>query len=235
MLEWYQAYSDFNDLMDLTQDLITTLVDKVCGTRRVTYRNRVIDFDEWRRMTMREAVLEHWPAEATRPTPEGLMERESLEAAAAEIGLDFDPKLNDGQLLGEIFEQVAEPHLIGPTFIIEYPTQLSPLSKQKAADPRFVERFELYVANMEIANAFSELNDPVEQRRRFEEQMRQRERGDEEAMMFDEDYIRALSYGMPPTGGEGIGIDRLVMVLTNQHSIRDVILFPHMRPESKKD
>ena len=160
------------------------------------------------------------------------MERKRLEAAAAAINLNFDPKLNDGQLLGAIFEQVAEPHLTNPTFITEFPTELSPLSKQKSADPRFVERFELYIANMEIANAFSELNDPVEQRRRFEEQVRQRERGDEEAMMFDEDYIRALSYGMPPTGGEGIGIDRLVMILTNQSSIRDVILFPHMRPEA---
>jgi lysyl-tRNA synthetase class 2 len=232
MLEWYQAYSDFNDLMDLTEDLITTLVDKVCGTRQAPFRDRVIDFNDWRRMTMREAVLEYWPAEATRPTKEGLMERERLEAAAAEIGLAFDPKLNDGQLLGAIFDHLVEPHLINPTFITEFPTELSPLSKQKAADPRFVERFELYIANMEIANAFSELNDPVEQRRRFEEQMRLRERGDEEAMMLDEDYIRALSYGMPPTGGEGIGIDRLVMILTNQHSIRDVILFPHMRPES---
>jgi lysyl-tRNA synthetase class 2 len=235
MLEWYQAYSDFNELMDLTQDLITTLVDKVCGTRQAPYRDHMIDFNEWRRMTMREAVLEYWPAEATRPTAEGLMERGRLEAAAAEIDLAFDPKLNNGQLLGAIFEHVVEPHLINPTFITEFPTELSPLSKQKAADPRFVERFELYIANMEIANAFSELNDPAEQRRRFEDQMRQRDSGDEEAMMFDEDYIRALSYGMPPTGGEGVGIDRLVMILTNQHSIRDVILFPHMRPESKKD
>jgi lysyl-tRNA synthetase class 2 len=240
MLEWYQAYSDFNDLMDLTQDLITTLVDKVCGTRRTPYRDLMIDFNEWRMMTMREAVLEYWPAEAKRPTTEGLtledlMERGPLEAAAAEIGMTFDPKLNDGQLLGAIFEHVVEPHLINPTFITEFPTELSPLSKQKAADPRFVERFELYIANMEIANAFSELNDPAEQRRRFEQQMKQRAGGDEEAMMFDEDYIRALSYGMPPTGGEGIGIDRLVMIMTNQHSIRDVILFPHMRPEAKKD
>jgi lysyl-tRNA synthetase, class II len=240
MLEWYQAYSDFNDLMDLTEELITMLVDKVCGTRRVVYRDKVIDFNQWQRLTMCEAVLKYWPDQnegATRPAPEGLtlenlMERKRLEAAAAAINLNFDPKLNDGQLLGAIFEQVVEPHLINPTFITEFPTELSPLSKQKAADPRFVERFELYIANMEIANAFSELNDPVEQRRRFEEQARRRERGDEEAMMFDEDYIRALSYGMPPTGGEGIGIDRLVMILTNQRSIRDVILFPHMRPES---
>jgi lysyl-tRNA synthetase, class II len=235
MLEWYQAYSDYNDLMDLTQDLIMTLVDKVCGTRQAPYRDQVIDFNAWRRMTMREAALEYWPAGAKRPSEEELMERGSLEAAAAEIGLGFDPKLNDGQLLGAIFEHVVEPHLINPTFITEFPTELSPLSKQKASDSRFVERFELYIANMEIANAFSELNDPVEQRRRFEDQMKQRAGGDEEAMVLDEDYIRALSYGMPPTGGEGVGIDRLVMILTNQHSIRDVILFPHMRPESKKD
>ncbi|HEX5083664.1 MAG TPA: lysine--tRNA ligase [Blastocatellia bacterium] len=235
MLEWYQAYSDYNDLMDLTQDLIMTLVDKVCGTRQAPYRDQAIDFNAWRRMTMREATLEYWPAGAKRPSEEELMERGSLEAAAAEIGIGFDPKLNDGQLLGAIFEHVVEPHLINPTFITEFPTELSPLSKQKASDSRFVERFELYIANMEIANAFSELNDPIEQRRRFEDQMKQRAGGDEEAMVLDEDYIRALSYGMPPTGGEGVGIDRLVMILTNQHSIRDVILFPHMRPESKKD
>jgi len=233
MLEWYQAYSDFNDLMDLTEELITMLVDKVCGTRRIVYQDHVIDFDQWQRLTMREAVLKYWPDDSTRPSLEGLMERRQLEDAAAALDLGFDPKLNDGQLLGEIFEHLVEPHLIHPTFITEFPTELSPLSKQKADDPRFVERFELYVANMEIANAFSELNDPAEQRRRFEEQMTQRERGDEEAMVMDEDYIRALSYGMPPTGGEGIGIDRLVMILTNQRSIRDVILFPHMRPESK--
>ncbi len=237
MLEWYQAYSDFHDLMDLTQELITRLVDKVCGTRQVVYQDRVIDFDRWQRLTMREAVLQYWPTQgeddATRPTLEGLVDRGQLEEAARALNLGYDPKLNDGQLLGEIFEHVVEPHLSHPTFIIEFPTELSPLSKQKADDPRFVERFELFIANMEIANAFSELNDPAEQRRRFEEQMRQRERGDEDAMVLDEDYIRALSYGMPPTAGEGVGIDRLVMILTNQRSIRDVILFPHMRPESK--
>lgn len=235
MLEWYQAYSDFNDLMDLTQELVTTLADKVCGTRQVVYQEQVIDFDQWRRFTMREAVLEYWPDDKrdALPTLDGLLDRAQLEAAAAAITLSYDPKLNDGQLLGAIFEAVAEPRLIHPTFITEFPTELSPLSKQKADDPQFVERFELYIANMEVANAFSELNDPAEQRRRFEEQMKQREGGDEEAMVLDEDYIRALSYGMPPTGGEGVGIDRLVMILTNQRSIRDVILFPHMRPESK--
>ena len=234
MLEWYQAYSDFNDLMDLTEELIKGLVDRVCGTRQVLYQDHLIDFDQWRRMTMREAVIHYWPDEATRPTLEGLMDRRQLEEAAAAIDLSIDPKLNNGQLLGEIFEKIAEPHLIHPTFITEFPTDLSPLSKQKADDPRFVDRFELFIANMEIANAFSELNDPAEQKRRFEEQASQRDRGDEEAMVMDEDYVRALSYGMPPTAGEGVGIDRLVMLLTNQHSIRDVILFPHMRPEAPK-
>jgi lysyl-tRNA synthetase class 2 len=139
--------------------------------------------------------------------------------------------LDYGHLLGEIFEQVAEARLINPTFITEFPTELSPLSKQNKDDPRFVDRFELFISGMEIANAFCEINDPVDQRQRFEAQMKLRERGDEEAMVVDEDYIRALSYGMPPTAGEGIGIDRLVMLLTNSRSIRDVILFPHMRPE----
>jgi lysyl-tRNA synthetase class 2 len=233
MLEWYQSYSDYRDLMNLTQELITMLVDQVRGNRQVIYQDHVIDFNNWQRLTMREAVLKYWPDDATRPTLEGLMDRRLLEDAAAALDLNFDPRLNDGYLLGEIFEYVVEPHLIHPTFITEHPTQLSPLSKQRPDDPRFTERFELYIGRMEMANAFSELNDPVEQRRRFEEQMKQRESGDDEAMMFDEDYIRALSYGMPPTAGEGIGIDRLVMILTNQRSIRDVILFPHMRPETK--
>jgi lysyl-tRNA synthetase, class II len=236
MLEWYQAYSDFNDLMDLTQELITMLADKVCGTRKIKYQDEEIDFDNWQRLSMREAVLKYWPAEqaAAKPSLEGLMNRAELEAAAVALGIGFDPKLNNGQLLGEIFDHVAEPNLIDPTFIVEYPTELSPLSKQSQSDPRFVERFELFIARMEAANAFSELNDPSEQRRRFEQQMSQRERGDDEAMVMDEDYIRALSYGMPPTAGEGVGIDRLVMILTNRHSIRDVILFPHMRPEQSR-
>jgi lysyl-tRNA synthetase, class II len=233
MLEWYQAYSDYTDLMDFTEDLFKHLADKVCGTRQLIYQEHEIDFDNWERMTMRDAVIRYWPDGLAAPTQEGLLERPVLEAAAAALELSYDPKLNNGQLLGEIFEHVAEPHLINPTFITEYPTDLSPLSKQKPDDPRFVERFELFIANMELGNGFSELNDPEEQRLRFEQQMEQRAAGDAEAMVMDEDYIRALSYGMPPTAGEGVGIDRLVMILTNQRSIRDVVLFPHMRPESK--
>jgi lysyl-tRNA synthetase class 2 len=235
MLEFYQAYSDFNDLITLTEELVTSLADKVCGTRQIKYQDDLIDFGHWKRLTMREAVREYWPAEisSVKPSIDALLNRQELERAAAALSLNYDPKLNDGQLLGEIFEHVAEPHLINPTFITEFPTVLSPLSKQQPDDPRFVERFELFIAGMEIANAFSELNDPAEQQRRFEEQMQQRAGGDDEAMVMDEDYIRALSYGMPPTAGEGIGVDRLVMILTNQRSIRDVILFPHMRPETK--
>ncbi|MBI1765734.1 MAG: lysine--tRNA ligase [Acidobacteria bacterium] len=235
MLEWYQAYSDYRDLMDLTEELLTLLADRVCGTRQVPYQGQTINFDNWQRLTMREAVLKYWPDDKAdaQPSLDGLLERGALEQAAAAAEMNFDPKLNDGQLLGALFERVAEPHLLDPTFIIEYPTELSPLSKQNQTDPRFVDRFELFIASMEVANGFSELNDPIEQRRRFEEQMQQRAGGDDEAMVMDEDYIRALSYGMPPTAGEGIGIDRVVMLLTNQHSIRDVILFPHMRPESK--
>ena len=221
--------------MNLTEELIAGLVEQVCGTKQIQDQENSLDFGNWQRLTMREAVLKYWPESLNdkKPALDDLMNRAELEKAAAALELSFDPKLNDGYLLGEIFEHVAEPHLINPTFITEFPTELSPLSKQKADDPRFVDRFELFIAQMEIANAFSELNDPAEQKRRFEEQTKQREGGDDEAMMMDEDYIRALSYGMPPTAGEGIGIDRLVMLLTNQRSIRDVILFPHMRPEAK--
>ena len=235
MLEWYQAYSDYTDLMDLTEELLTQLVDKVCGTRQITFRDAAVNFNNWQRLTMRAAVLKYWPEDkaALKPAIENLLDRATLVKAAADVAMTFDPKLNDGQLLGALFEHLAEPHLLDPTFIIEYPTELSPLSKQNEHDPRFTDRFELFIAAMECANGFSELNDPVEQRLRFEEQMGQRAQGDDEAMVLDEDYIRALSYGMPPTAGEGIGIDRIVMLLTNQPSIRDVLLFPHMRPEAK--
>ncbi len=235
MLEWYQAYSDYTDLMDLTEALLTELVDKVCGKRQIVFRDLPVNFDNWQRLTMREAVLKYWPEDKAdaQPAIENMLDRAVLEKASADLAITFDPKLNDGQLLGALFEHIAEPHLIDPTFIIEYPTELSPLSKQSEHDSRFTDRFELFIAAMECANGFSELNDPVEQRLRFEEQMGQRAGGDEEAMVLDEDYIRALSYGMPPTAGEGIGIDRIVMLLTNQPSIRDVLLFPHMRPEAK--
>jgi lysyl-tRNA synthetase class 2 len=236
MLEWYEAYSEYEDLLKLTEDLISNLVEEVCGKRTVEYGENQIDFTRpWKRLTMREAVIHYWP-DGERPAKEEVSSIDSLLVWAERLPelksqISHLSSLDYGHLLGEVFEHVAEPHLTNPTFITEFPTELSPLSKQNQDDPRFVDRFELYIASMEIANAFCEINDPADQRRRFEAQMSLREHGDDEAMVIDEDYIRALSYGMPPTAGEGVGIDRLVMILTNQHSIRDVILFPHMRPE----
>jgi lysyl-tRNA synthetase class 2 len=186
---------------------------------------------------MREAVIHYWPDEGTRPTLEQISSIEGLLSVAERneilrTHIAHFRALDYGHLLGEVFEYLCEARLIDPTFITEFPTELSPLSKQNQNDSRFVDRFELFISGMEIANAFCEINDPADQRRRFEAQMTLRARGDDEAMIIDEDYIRALSYGMPPTAGEGVGIDRLVMLLTNSRSIRDVILFPHMRPEA---
>ncbi|MFY9554439.1 MAG: lysine--tRNA ligase [Blastocatellia bacterium] len=237
MLEWYEAYSEYEDLLRLTEELISSLVDQVCHKAVVEYGENSIDFTRpWKRLTMREAIVHYWPDETERPTVKDLSTIEAIlrwteRDPSLRSQLAHYKSLDYGHLLGEVFENIAEPHLANPTFITEFPTELSPLSKQNQDDPRFVDRFELFIAGMEIANAFCEINDPLDQRRRFESQMQLRERGDEEAMVIDEDYIRALSYGMPPTAGEGVGIDRLVMVLTNQRSIRDVILFPHMRPE----
>jgi lysyl-tRNA synthetase, class II len=238
MLEWYQAYSEYEDLIVLTEELISSLVEQICDSPTVEYGEHKIDFKRpWKRLTMREAVIAYWPENLERPSVEDVSAIEGILARAEQHPalkpqLDHLESLDYGHLLGEVFEQVAEAHLIDPTFITEFPTELSPLSKQNQTDPRFVDRFELYVSSMEIANGFCEINDPVDQRERFEAQMSLRERGDDEAMVIDEDYIRALSYGMPPTAGEGVGIDRLVMLLTNSRSIRDVILFPHMRPET---
>ncbi len=236
MLEFYQAYSDYTELIELTEELISGLVLRVCGQETIVYEDKEISFRRpWQCLTMREAVIKYWPADAgSAPTKASLIDINELRELVKRVGVDVHPASNAGQLLGALFEHLAEPHLIAPTFITEFPTELSPLSKQSETDPNFTDRFELFIHSMECANGFCELNDPVEQRRRFEDQMRLRERGDEEAMMLDEDYIRALSYGMPPTAGEGIGIDRLVMLLTGQRSIRDVILFPHMRPERAK-
>jgi lysyl-tRNA synthetase class 2 len=241
MLEFYEAYSDYEDLIRLTEELISGVVERVCGQTAVEYGEQKIDFTRpWARMSMREAVVNHWPNESERPAVEDLA---SPGGILAWVGRSNNAELTGqlprlktlsyGQLLGEVFEQVAESKLINPTFITEFPTELSPLSKRSEGDPAFVDRFECFISGMEIANGFCEINDPKDQRGRFEAQMELRATGDEEAMLIDEDYIRALSYGMPPTAGEGIGIDRLVMILTNQKSLRDVILFPHMRPEAK--
>jgi lysyl-tRNA synthetase class 2 len=199
MLEFYQAYSDYRGMMDLTEEMLKQVAIDATGSTTVDFQGTPIDFGSFRRMTMREAV--------------------------------GNPDLRGLELV-EAFERHVEPTLVQPTFIYDFPVEISPLSKLKDGDPGFVDRFELYVAGMEIANAFTELNDPLDQRRRFEMQLEKRAGGDDEAHQMDEDYIRALSYGMPPAGGEGVGIDRLVMILTNSPAIRDVLLFPLMRPRS---
>jgi lysyl-tRNA synthetase class 2 len=300
MLEFYQAYANYHDLMDLTEELIKFVALEVNGTTVTEFNGHTIDLGKWERLTMREAIIRFLPLEfgappaldifsdnslfrnwlqlalqqpevfeartsANRPTvptrsPEefrqfaslqpmekiaesraqvsravkaksGLVEIEAI-ARTFEIVID---RLKSGEPLGkaiaEVFEVIAETHLTQPTIIYEFPTAVSPLSKQKPGDPDWVERFEIYIGGFEIGNAFSELNDPVEQHKRFEQQLTERAHGDEEAHVMDEDYVRALAYGLPPTGGEGIGIDRLVMLLTGSKSIRDVILFPLMRKE----
>ncbi len=232
MLEFYQAYSDFRDLMDLTEEMLTKIAETVTGSRQVPYQEHTLDFGHWQRFSMKEAMFHYWPESVPKPSEEDLRSEEMLRSLVIAVGGEAEAGAGAGKLLAAIFEQVVEPHLIQPTFIYDYPTEVSPLSKTKPDDPGTVERFELFMAGMEIANAYSELNDPEEQKARFEEQLLARGRGDEEAHAMDSDYIRALSYGMPPTAGEGIGIDRLTMILTNSRSIRDVILFPLLRPEA---
>jgi lysyl-tRNA synthetase class 2 len=232
MLEFYQAYSDYNDLMDLTQEMITRIAETVAGTRQVRYGKHVVDFSRWQRYSMKEAIFRFWPASLPALTDLDLRSLDRLRSLTEELHVPHEPSDGPGKLLASLFEAVTEGHLIQPTIIYDYPAEVSPLSKTKAGDPETVERFELYIAGMEIANAYSELNDPSEQKARFEEQLRARDRGDEEAHDMDFDYVRALSYGMPPTAGEGIGIDRLTMVLTDSPSIRDVVLFPLLRPEN---
>src|SRR5438874_3578510 len=228
MLEFYQAYSNYTDLMDLTEEMLTGIAEKVCGSKVITYDDLQIDFRKWTRLSMKEAILKF---SAEKIDEDKLRDRAAVEALLEHLHAEFDPRLPLGNLIGILFETVAEQHLVQPTFIYDYPVELSPLSKRKASDPSLVERFELYIGGMEIANGYSELNDPMDQKERFLSQLKERDRGDEEAHQMDEDYIRALSYGMPPTAGEGIGVDRLTMLLTNSTSIRDVILFPHLRAE----
>ncbi len=232
MLEFYEAYATYEDLMTLTEELLTEVVAQTCASDTITYGEVTISFARpWRRLTMQEAIVAHWPT-ADPPTIAELDDLAGVNRALERLKLPMAPHLGYGQRLGELFEHVAEPNLIQPTFITRFPTELSPLARHADDNPNFVDRFELFIGGMECANAFTELNDPDEQRRRFEQQLAERARGDDEAMPLDEDFIRALAYGMPPTAGEGVGIDRLVMLLTNQRSIRDVILFPHLRPEN---
>jgi len=243
MLEFYQAYADFRDVMNLTQNLIEQAARDVNGTTKSKWGDDEIDWasSNWQRLTMRQAIIQFWPETAgTKPDisdfsshdyVRALVER--LRASGAQIA--FDPNDPTGKTIAGLFETVAEEHLLQPTIVYEFPVAVSPLSKKKADEPDWVERFEIFAGQMELSNGFSELNDPEDQRQRFEEQLKERARGDEEAHQMDEDYIRALSYGMPPTGGVGVGVDRLAMLFTNSKTIRDVILFPVMRPEKQAE
>ncbi len=225
MLEAYQAYADYNDIMELTEELIVYVAKEAVGTLCVPYQGEVIDFSPpWRRMTLREALLQYAGLDISPHTPLSQL-REAVEAR----GLPVQPHWDRGKIIDESLAHLVEPRLIHPTFILDYPVELSPLAKSKPHDPYFVERFELFIAGREVANAYTELNDPMEQRRRFLDQAQRRQAADEEVELGDEDFLVALEHGMPPAGGLGIGIDRLVMALTGQSSIREVILFPALR------
>jgi lysyl-tRNA synthetase, class II len=267
MLEFYQAYADYHDMMQLTQDMLAQVALDVNGTTKATFDGKEFDFADWQRLSMREAIIKYWP-DAAAPKPEmadfasheslsALIRRaiESIKKHRGEVEQPWEQsdrtesRVNKnafheilhglekgnpaGKAIAELFEAVAEHHLIQPTILYDFPVAISPLSKNKRDETDWVERFEIFIGGLEIGNAFSELNDPEEQRRRFEQQLTEKERGDEEAHAMDEDYIRALSYGLPPTGGEGIGIDRLTMLLTDSRSIRDVILFPLLRKQQE--
>ena len=262
MLEFYQAYANYHDMMQLTEELIEYVAREVNGTTVTEFNGHTIDLSRWQRLTMREAIVHFWPHEAGAKPAMTAFESapvlkarlfaalSSLEESAGEgagltderraelkkvreaLGQVYHESMKGAELgktIYNVFEAVVEPFLIQPTIIHEFPVEVSPLSKQRPDDARWVERFEFFIGGFELGNAFSELNDPVEQQKRFEGQLAERARGDEEAHQMDEDYVRALMYGLPPTGGEGIGIDRLTMVLTGSKSIRDVILFPLMR------
>ena len=234
MLEFYWAYADYNDLMNLTEELLSYTVQQALGSLEAPWADHTISFaPPFARMPFRQLVADAAATRLGRTVEQpAIRDASAVTALARELGVEVEKSWGPGKISTEIFEKFVEESLVQPTFVYDYPTEVSPLSKQRADDPDTVERFELYIGGMEIANAFSELNDPLEQRRRFEAQIADRARGDQEAHAMDEDYLRALEYGLPPTGGEGIGIDRLVMLLTNSPTIRDVILFPLMRPAS---
>ncbi|WP_455380297.1 lysine--tRNA ligase [Acidihalobacter prosperus] len=228
MLEFYQAYATYEDLIDLTEAMLRQMARELLGTERLVYQGEEYDFGKpFVRFTMREAIL-HFNETIV---PEQLESKDQLESLARENGIPLKPTYGEGKLLTEIFEKTVEHRLKDPTFITEYPTEVSPLARRNTKNPAVTDRFEFFVGGRELANGFSELNDYEDQAERFRQQVAEKEAGDEEAMHFDEDYIRALEHGMPPTAGEGIGIDRLVMLFADAPSIRDVLLFPHMRPE----
>jgi lysyl-tRNA synthetase, class II len=268
MLEFYQAYANYQDLMQITEELVSFVAQEVNGTTLTTFNGVEIDLGKWTRLSMREAINEYWPLEAgakpaviayekadvlqarlhaamssleramgetTRTTPERIAELKTILGAVTVVYYDSMKGAPLGKLVYNLFEAVVEPFLIQPTIIYDYPVEVSPLSKAKPDDPANVERFEFFAGGFELGNAFSELNDPEEQHKRFAQQLAEKARGDDEAHAMDEDYVRALMYGLPPTGGEGLGVDRLVMLLTGSRSIRDVILFPLMRNREQQD
>jgi lysyl-tRNA synthetase class 2 len=229
LLEVYQAYADYRDIMELTEHMIAQAAQDALGTKAVTFQGKQADLTPpWRRIGFLDSIRERAGVE-----PEALLSEDETRKLCAKLGLPAGAELHLSTMVNNIFEEYVQPTLIHPTFIIDYPTPISPLAKARADNPDLAERFEVFIAGLELGNAFSELNDADEQRRRFEQQARARAAGDEEAHPMDEDYLRALEYGLPPTGGLGIGIDRLMMLFTDSPSIRDVILFPQMRPQEQ--
>jgi len=229
MLELYVAYKDYKWMMEFVEQLFGHVAQKVLGRTKLTVGEHEIDLQPpWRRLTMYDAIKEYTGVDISG------MDEKALRATADKLHIELSPEMGPGKIIDEIFGELVEPRLIQPTFIMDYPLEMSPLAKKHRNNPRIVERFEPIIGGKEVANAFSELNDPIDQKERFEEQLKLKARGDLEAQEMDEDYIRALEIGMPPTAGLGIGIDRLIMLFTGQSSIRDVILFPQMRPESKQ-
>lgn len=226
MMELYQAYGDYHDMMNITEELISNIAQEVLGTQKITYQGTEIDLTPpWTRITMVDAVLKYAGVDFRLINTD-----EEAREQARKLGVSVPNDATKGSVLNEMFEEKVEENLIQPTFVMDYPIEVSPLAKRKEDDPNFTSRFELFITARELANAFSELNDPIDQKERFLKQMEQRAKGDEEAQMMDEDFVSAMEIGMPPTGGLGIGIDRLVMLLTDAPSIRDVILFPTLRP-----
>lgn len=231
-IELYQAYTDYVGMMDLTEDMIRTVAQNVLGTTSLTYQGAEVDLGKpWARITMTDAVKQYTGADFYTVST-----AQEARALAESVGIAFDEtqdELTKGEIISLVFEEKVEENLVQPTFITEYPVEISPLAKRYAENPEFTERFEVFITGREFGNAFSELNDPIDQKERFMKQVEKREKGDDEANMMDEDYVNALEYGLPPTGGLGIGIDRLVMLLTDSASIRDVLLFPTMKPLDK--
>lgn len=230
MMELYEAYADFHDIMDLTENLIAHVAKEVLGTTKIMYQEHEVDLSPgWARKSMTELIEEETGIDFTRP-----MTDEEACQLAKEHKVEINEFMTFGHIVNEFFEQKVEDKLIQPTFVYGHPVEISPLAKKNEKDPRFADRFELFIVGREHANAFSELNDPIDQRQRFEAQQKERAAGNDEAHPMDEDFLEALEYGMPPTGGLGIGVDRLVMLLTNSPSIRDVLLFPHMRGQQEQ-